>query len=66
MYDVIPPPFFLKCIPFIYLMILGVILVASLQEIFVVAMRNEDTIRGFYVGFLSLFHNMSLLLVVEI
>lgn len=32
-------------------MILGVILEASLQEIFVVAVRNEDTIRGFYVGF---------------
>lgn len=35
-------------------MILGLILEASLQEIFVVAVRNEDTIRGFYVGFFSI------------
>lgn len=47
-------------------MILGVILEASLQEIFVVAVRNEDTIRGFYVGFFFLFNNMSILIVVEI
>lgn len=46
-------------------MILGVILEASLQEIFVVAVRNEDTIRGFYVVFF-LFNNMSILIVVEI
>lgn len=43
-------------------MILGVILEASLQEIFVVAVRNEDTIRGFYVGFFFLFNNMSILI----
>lgn len=66
-YDVLFPSFFSKkCIQFIYFMILGVILVASLQEIFVVAVRNEDTIRGFLCGFFLLFHNMSLLLVVEI
>lgn len=46
-------------------MILGLILEASLQEIFVVAVRNEDTIRGFYVG-VFLFNNMSILIVVEI
>lgn len=66
-YDVLFPSFFSKkCIQFIYFMILGVILVASLQEIFVVAVRNEDTIRWFLCGFFLLFHNMSLLLVVEI
>lgn len=56
MYGVTPPPFVLKVytVLFIYLMVLGVILEASLQEIFVVAVRNEDTIRGFYVGFFSI------------
>lgn len=59
------PPF--KFVQFLFSMTLGVILVASLQQIFVVEIRNEDTVRAFLCEFFfQLFNKMSLLLVVDI